>query len=334
MLQGNLDEVGAKRTRDFDLPKRVYRKNGAFWYVDADNKWHRLAPLDDYAAMLKALGVLLSDAPAETIETLWASYQHHVLPKLAEKTQSGRRNDMKKPLVFFGKMRPKDVEPHHIWTFWRERGETEQARHEIRAVSALLTYARQTGARATDNPCYNLKLPGAKPRTLYVDDDWFYAVRDRAPTMIGYAMDLAWCAGLDKATIISLERRHVVPTGLEVDRQKTGKPQLIEGEDLVTILKQALGENPQLRRFVICRRDGKAFSSSGFSTAWERLMVKCVKAGIERFHFHDLRAKSGSDAESDKEAQERLGHADEQVTRRHYRRLPQRSKALRILDKR
>lgn len=335
MLHGSLGEVGRKRTRDFDLPKRVYRKNGAFHYVDSSNEWHRLADLDDYSGMLKALGLLLSsDHPAETIETLWARYQHEVLPKLAKKTQAGRRNDMKKPLEVFGKVHPRDIEPHHIWTFWRERGETEQARHEIRALSALLTYARQTGARSTDNPCYDLKLPGAKARTLYVTDEMFYAVRDLAPTMIGYAMDLAWCAGLDKATIIKLERRNVVPTGLEFDRGKTDKPQLVEGEDLVAILKDALSESPQLRRFVICRRDGKAFTSNGFGTAWQRLMEKCDEKGIQRFHFHDLRAKSGSDAESDKEAQERLGHGDEEVTRRHYRRLPQRSKALRILDKR
>lgn len=338
MLQGNLGEVGRKRTRDFDLPKRVYRKNGSFWYVDSSNEWHKLAPLDKYDKMLTALGHLLSsDAPAETVETLWARYQIDVLPQLAKKTQQGRRNDMKQPLVAFGKMNPQDVQPHHIWTYWRKRGETEQARHEISAFSALMTYARQTGARIgpeNSNPCFKLGLEGAKPRTLYVTDDMFYAVRDLAPTMIGYAMDLAWCAGLDKATVIKLERRNVVPTGLEFDRGKTDKPQLIEGEDLVSILKAALAERPQLRRFVICRQDGKAYTSDGFGTAWQRLMERCEAKGIQRFHFHDLRAKSGSDAESDKEASDRLGHGDETITRRHYRRLPQRSKALRILDKR
>lgn len=343
MRRGNLGPVGRPRTKNKHLPRRVYEKHGAYYFLDRNNEWHRLASVDDYPGALKALAArLTSGAPIDNIEQLWAKYQVEELVRKAKKTQQNRRNDMKWPLKVFGPMRAGDIEPHHVWTFWRKRGQTEQARHEIRALSALLTFARQCGAMRNENPCFDLKLPGATPRTLYVTDEMFFAVRDIAPTMLGYAMDIALCGGLDESTIISLERRHVVPTGLEFERGKTKKPQLVEGEDLVTIVKAALGERPQLRRFVICRRDGKPYTANGFQTAWQRLMVNATSPGkngepprlAERYHFHDLRAKSGSDAASDKEAAERLGHADEDVTRRHYRRLPQRSKALRILDKR
>lgn len=334
MLTGNVCAVGRTRTKNKHLPQRVYEKHGAYWFVDRKNKWHRLA--DGYPEALKALAVLLAkNAPLDTVELVWAKYQVEVLPKKAKKTRKGRVNDMKWPLQVFGRMRSGDIEPHHVWTFWRDRGETEQARHEIRALSTVLTFARQCGAMPTHNPCYNLKLPGAKARTLYVTDEMFFLVRDLAPAMIGHAMDLAWCGGLDEGTIIRLERANVVATGLEFDRGKTVKPQLIEGEDLVTITNAALRENPRLRRFVICRRDGKAYTPNGFQSAWQRLLAKAMKKGLQtRFHFHDLRGKSGSDAASDEEAQNRLGHSDVEVTRRHYRRLPQRSKALRILDKR
>lgn len=334
MLTGSVCAVGRTRTKNKHLPQRVYQKHGAYWFVDRKNKWHRLA--DGYPEALKAFSALLAkDAPVNTIELLWAKYQVEVLPKKAKKTRKGRVNDMKWPLKVFGCMRAGDIEPHHVWTFWRDRGETEQARHEIRALSTVLTFARQCGAMRNDNPCYNLKLPGAKARTLYVTDEMFFFVRDRAPRMIGHAMDLAWCAGLDESTIIRLERRNVIATGLEFDRGKTDKPQLVEGEDLVTIVKAALRERPELRRFVICARGGKPYTANGFQSAWQRLISKAKKDGLTTpFHFHDLRAKSGSDAASEKEAQDRLGHADPEVTRRHYRRLPQRSKALRILDKR
>ena len=338
MEHGSLSEVGRKRTRDFDLPRRVYRKNGAFWFVTLDNEWKRLAPLDDYAGMLKALGALLdTSTPPNTVELLWSKYQTEVLVKLAAKTQSGRRNDMKKPLQVFGKVDPATIEPHHIWTFWRDRGETEQARHEIRALSALLTFARQCGARSTDNPCFKLGLAGAKGRDLYVTDAMFFAVRDIAPTMIGYAMDLAWCGGLDEGTIRQLERRHVISTGLKFERGKTGKYQLIEGDDLVTIVRAALSERPQMRRSLICRHDGKPYTANGFQTAWQRAMRKAIEAGRLpaelRFHFHDIRAKGGSEAQSDEDAMNLLGHSDIEVTRKHYRRLPQRSQAIPILSK-
>lgn len=336
--------MGRRRKKDDGLPKRVYPKHGAFWYVTHKNEWHRLAALDDYSGMLTALGALLSRGePLNTMELLWASYQAQVLHKLAKKTQTGRKNDMKWPLKVFGKVDPATIEPHHIWTYWRNRGETEQARHEIRAISALLTYARQAGARKTDNPCFKLGMAGAKPRDLYVTDEMFYAVRDIAPTMLGYAMDLAWCAGLDEGTIRRLERRHIIATGLLFERGKTAKRQLVEGEDLVEICRRALQEAPQFRRAIICRRDGRPFAANGIQTAWQRLMTRATSPGKNgepprldptlRYHFHDIRGKAGSEAESDEAASAMLGHGDVAVTRKHYRRLPQRSKALKILDR-
>lgn len=341
MQQGSLGEVGRKRKNDDGLPKRVYPKHGAFWYVDHKNEWHRLAALDDYSGMLQALGALLRKGdPLNTIELLWASYQTEALPKLATKTQAGRRNDMKWPLKVFGKVNPQDMEPHHIWTYWRDRGETEQARHEIKAISALLTYARQVGARKgpeNSNPCYDLKLPGAKARELYVTDAMFFAIRDIAPLMLGYAMDLAWCAGLDSGTIRRLEWRNTTKTGLLFERGKTGKLQQIDGEDLVTILRQLRQERPQVRRSIICARDGLAYTADGIQSAWQDAIAKALELNRlkpeERYHFHDIRAKGASEAESDEAASDLLGHGDKQVTRKFYRRLPQRSQAIQIRPK-
>jgi integrase len=328
--------VGRRRTKDTDLPRHVYRHNGWFRHrVGKKGKWTKLAPLDDYAGMLTALGKLLEKGtPLNTVELLWASYQNEELPKLAKKTQQNRRNDMKWPLHSFGKVDPAIIEPHHIWTYWKKRGETEQARHEIRALSALLTYARQTGARKDENPCFKLGMKGAAERTIYVTDAMFYAVHDVAPPMIQYAMRLMWCAGLDGATVRKLERRNVTKTGLLFERGKTKKLQQIDGPDLVQILTAALAERPQLRRFVICTHKGGAFSADGFQTAWQRAVTKAIELGRltpgQRFHAHDIRAKAASESASDKAASNLLGHADEKVTVHHYRRLPQRSEAVPI----
>jgi integrase len=67
-------------------------------------------------------------------------------------------------------------------------------------------------------------------------------------------------------------------------------------------------------------------------------MVKASGGGstpaviAERFTFHDLRAKSLSDAKSLEEAQKRGGHSDSKITQRVYRRLPIRAKALKVSD--
>jgi hypothetical protein len=52
------------------------------------------------------------------------------------------------------------------------------------------------------------------------------------------------------------------------------------------------------------------------------------KKAIERFQFKDLRAKSSSDDDL-QSATARLGHADTAITKKHYRRLPERVKPLR-----
>jgi hypothetical protein len=331
--------MGRRRTKHPGLPKHVRPQSGAFHYEDPKTReWTRLASLDDYPGMLKALALILAaNAPTNTLEQLWAKYQIDALPQLAKKTQTNRRQQMKRPLAVFGKMSAADIEPHHAWTYWRKRGETEQAKKEIRAMSALITYARQVGARKADNPWFalNLEVKGKKARP-YVTDAMFYAVRDIAPQMIAHAMDLAWCAGLDGATIRRLERRNITETGLLFERGKTGKLQEINGPDLVEILRSALRLPPQLRRFVFCARGGKPYTADGFQSAWQDAIAKAIKLGRltkeQRYGMHDLRGKAGSEAESDEAAKNLLGHGDVKVTLR-YRRLPQRSEALRILGR-
>ncbi len=62
-------------------------------------------------------------------------------------------------------------------------------------------------------------------------------------------------------------------------------------------------------------------------------MRRYADGGGQTFHFHDLRAKSASDADSDQEAADRLGHGDARLTRKVYRRLPAVSQPLKIVDK-
>lgn len=63
---------------------------------------------------------------------------------------------------------------------------------------------------------------------------------------------------------------------------------------------------------------GKPYTSAGFSAIWQRLITKHVKAGGERFSFHDLRSVSADGAATAEEARDRLGHASVETTKRHY----------------
>lgn len=327
--------MGRKRKSDKHLAPRVYYRSGAYYYAarTADprkSKWHWLAKT--YPEALRALATLVkADGPPLTLEALIARYDVQVLSKQAPRTQLNRRQQFKQIRDVFGKVHPNDITTADVFQFWESRGCIPQAKKEISALSAVLSYGRKVGAVNHDNPCFDMDLParpdGQRSRARYVTDDEFVFARSLAPPMIGYAMDLALIAGLDGATIRRLERRHITDDGLRFERGKTGTDQLIEwNDDLRAVIDALKREPPQLRRFLVCSVKGKGkggpLSLDGFQTAWQRLMDKVQAAGREPFAFHNLRGKSGSDAASDEEAQHRLGHKSVETTRKHYRHLP------------
>jgi integrase len=327
--------VGRNRKKNRHLPPRVYQRRGKLYYVmPGTEDW---IPLPDG---LKTWAAIVESADAtETMSALWAKYELEELGKKAKKTQTNRRQEWKMLEPVFGAMKPRDVESHHAWNYWKKRGEIEQAKKEIRCLSAVLTFGKRTGAFSHQNPCFGLQLPDSPPRQHYVTDDAFLYVRERAQTMVGYAMDISYITGIDEGTILQLERKNLTDEGIKFFRSKTkgratSKEQIIEWSDeLKVIISSLLKEKPQVRRALICNRKGQPYAPSGFQSQWQRLMRRCKKEGFtDHFHFHDIRAKSASEADTDQEAADRLGHADVRLTQRVYRRLPKRAQALRILD--
>lgn len=327
-------KVGGKRKSNKHLPRRMYQKHGAFWFVDVKNKWHRLA--DTYPDALIAYARLLAvDAPTDTVEMLIAKYTAEELPKKAKATQKSRLQEFKPIVKAFGHMAPDDIEPSDVWNYYRARGEIEQAKHEVRALSAALSFGRKIGSCKKPNPCFGLRLEGSGARDRYVTDDEFLIVRDLAPAILGYAMDAAWIGAFRKNDIIRMERKHMTADGVLYEPTKDSKFSLIEWNDeLRMAFDGALRQSPRVRRYVFCTKGGEQFTPDGFNTAWQRLMGKAMKKGLkERFTFNDLRAKSASDAGSDEEAAARLNHTSTAITKRVYRRKPRRAAALKILDK-
>lgn len=330
-------DMGRKRTKDKHLPRGVYFHHGAYFlarYENGKKIWRRLAAT--YPEALAVLSrIIAGTTPALTVEALIARYELEEMSRKAFTSQRNERYRLPTLAKVFGTMRPEEIEPSHVWQYWRERGEGAAARHEIRLLSAVLTFGRRIGALSKPNPCYGLRLPGEKPRERYVTDAEFLTVRALAPTMVAHAMNLALACGMDRSTILALERRNVTEHGLAFRRGKTDEDQLIPWtDDLREIIEAIKREPPQLRKALICtqggRRPGSPYTPDGFKTLWHRTMDKAVAQGIERFHFHDLRAKSASDADSDQAAADRLGHQSPALTRRVYRRLPRVAEPLKL----
>lgn len=322
--------MGMRRRTNKHLPRRMYLRRGKYYFVDATGKWHPLG-FDYVKAMGKYAEMTDPGRPFVTMEHVIERYRLHVLPHKAESTQKQENTKLTRLASVFGGMLPDDVTTQHVYRYMDARSiAPTSARHEVTLLHHIFVKAIRWGA-ATKNPAQNIEKTKSTPRDRYVTDDEFVAVRELAIPSLKVAMDLALLTGLRRGDILSLTRDSLTDDGLLVKSQKTGKALLFEYTDeLRQVLAQAKKLRPQLPgHYLIRTREGKQYTGSGFSANWQRLMRKAVNSGVEKFTFHDIRAKSASDSASLQEASKRLGHTSTAITDRVYMRVPYRVKPLR-----
>ena len=83
--------VGKPRATNKHLPRRMYWKCGAYWFVDPKNRWHRLDA--DYPSALKRYADFQDTAVSDHIYALIVKYSNEVLPGRAAETAKGRKKE-------------------------------------------------------------------------------------------------------------------------------------------------------------------------------------------------------------------------------------------------
>ena len=330
--------MGRRRKRDKHLPRRMYWRHGAYYFVDKGNVWHRLgAELGD---SLRAYADFCpSSKKVVTISDLVGRYQREILPGYSVKHQKDKAPHLARILDVFGDMHVDDVRPKHIRAFRDDLGE-RRGRTWVKAalvnrtlatLSHMFTMATEWDVVDT-NPCKDVQRPQEPERTRYVENAEFWAVHARCPPMHQMAMELALLTGLRREDILKLTRDNITDAGLLVHTGKTDKDLLFEWTDeLRSVVKRAWAEPPQVCRALICNRQGKRYTPDGFSAIWRRARKRALKSGelTETYRFNDLRAKSASDDSDLSRASQRLGHTTLQTTQQHYIRTARRVQPLR-----
>jgi hypothetical protein len=253
------------------------------------------------------------------------SYEVSVLHKQAPDTIIARKKEFKQLRPVFGHMLPKDLEAHHAWDYFEALGGTRTARKNISGLSAVMTWARRKGV-IRENPILKVGFPTSKPRDRYVEDDEYVAVRSVSSPMVVYAMNISLITAARQKDILGLDRKQVAAGKLKIAQSKTGKkinyPFAGSLEENITA---ALAMGPEVRQYVIANRQGKRYTRDGFQTQWKRGITKALTLGLIEtpFTFHDIRAKSLSDAKDLETARIRAGHETSEVTQKVYRRKPE-----------
>lgn len=136
------------------------------------------------------------------------------------------------------------------------------------------------------NPCIGVRLNEEAPRERYVTDAEYNLVLSMAKPELAQMMELAYLCRARKSEVLGLQVDDVLEDGLRLIRLKGS-----EGE--ITMWSE------RLRAAVSDVRGGQyichQYSKNAFDSAWRRLMSKAEAEGVERFTFHDLKARAVSD---------------------------------------
>lgn len=313
--------MGRPRKTNTHLPPRVYQSGRTYYYVAAGGRWHPLGTT--LPQMYSALAALLADAPArDTWSAVFERYRRDELPKKSPKTQRDYARSLDTLTRVFGHMSPRQTLPRHIAAFHDTRGRTAPvaANRDLALLRAICRLCLRWGI-LDRSPCDGIARHPETPRDRYVTDAEFAAVRALAGPREQAMMDLALLTGRAEAELLALRRQQLTADGIEFAARKRGVKVIIRWSDALRAAVDAiLAAQPVASVWVICDASGQRINPETFRTAWGRLMRRALDAGAieQRFTFHDLRAKAGSDSATG----EHLGHASQQMLNRVYRRKP------------
>lgn len=301
------------------LPKHMHYKHGAYYYVirfSGKVKWSRLS--DDYGEALRLWAEIEGGKTAKewTIAQAIGHYLSVSKGRLKPSTIEGYEASAKHLLPVFGHMALSELKKSHVYSYVVKRGNIAGNR-ERALLSATYAHLSLAGIYEGSNPAAALQYRNAEaPRQRYVTDEELAALVAASGQRMQLLVRFAYLTGIRQGDILAMRLTAATSDGIAYRDGKTGKNHLIAWSDeLRAIWKKAagmrVGDVP-----LFLARDGAAYTSSGFKASWRRVKLR---AGLADIRFHDLRRKSGSDADDEAHAQALLGHADPKVTRRHYR---------------
>ncbi len=342
-----------KNIENKGLPKRWRFRKGFFWYRVPPGQEHRWDGKKEFplgkteaAAYREFAQRIQVTANITTMDNLCDRYELEVLPTKAPATQKSNRYSLKRIRTAFGRNPIGAIRPCHIYSYRDTVGNKEsrkKANLDLEVLSHMFTKSIEWGCRddhpMTDKKVVKFSLQG---RDRYVEDWELDEFRKTAGVFLNAYCNLKGLLGLDKADMLSLKRTDIGSDRLCVDKRRKTRntkknprkryyPYFDESGNS-TGVKEAIDTILTLKRpvgsiWLFCTRKGQPYikedgTTSGFDSIWQRRMQKALEETnlVERFTEHDLRAKAGSDLDTDEEAQRLLDHSNPEMTRRSYRR--------------
>lgn len=325
--------MGTKRTVHLNLPAGMrarVRPSGTYYYLDAGAKEIPLGK--DYVLAVRKWAELRGGA-AQAVSLITfrkVAEQYLASPKFASKaprTQKDNLGELAKLYQFFdAPPAPLEaIQPHHCAKYrdWRKSTHSTQ---ELALLSSIWAWAREQGITSLPNPTLGVERNRGAGRDVYITDDLYQRVYDKADQPTRDAMDLAHLAGQRPGDSLRMRVADIIDGVLHVKQGKTGQRLRVRiigrlAEVIDRIMERKAGL--QIKSFaLVVNERGQPLSASALDGRFGKAR-EAAGVGTMEFQFRDLRAKAATevdDARGGDEAQGLLGHAGPGMTRHYIRR--------------
>ncbi|OWT55298.1 integrase [Candidimonas nitroreducens] len=319
---------------------RLAWQHGKFWYRHRSGKWEDVGT---DVARAKERAALYNDPTGEYGTTgYWlrmflVDCEARVKAKtLAQRTLDDYTKAVEELKVFFGKLLPFTIEPHHIQTYLTEgqrAGRAVPSNREIACLSSCLSWLIRTGkVPMRVNPCMResgVKKNSERRRERYVTHAEYRGVFACAPPPVKLMMELTYrTLQRPESDILYWTPANVQQKdGGEVLRFTQNKTHArldiaLTGQ-LGMLVHAAMGDKPNDERPLVCTRKGGVYTYSGITAMLTYAQNKARKkfpalADMASFGFRDLKGKGATDLWRAGEQLERIqqlcGHANKTTT--------------------
>lgn len=305
------------RKKDRHLPPCVFLKHGAYWLVKR-GKWIRLA-----ADLPTALAEFarLSAQPRNGMAALIEDALPHIIQGKADSTAKKYRGTARYLQVLLKDFAPEQVTQRDVVAIRRElKEQASVCNRTLNVLKLVFDYALEEGL-LDSNPCVGVKTIPPNKRQRAMSFAEFEAIKAQAGPLLQVIMDLCYLTGQRIGDVLKIKRADLTESGIYIEQKKSqGNVRLFVAwnDDLRATVERAKslhGTTPSL--YLLKGTRGKP---PAYATIWKQYDKARRLAGIEDVIIHDLRAKSGTEAqEQGIDPQKLLGHTNPEMTKRYLR---------------
>jgi len=325
-----------------DMPRRWAHKHGAYYYRPRESEkplfdgksWYRLGTT--YVEALRRFAEIQELELTDKLSSLIDRYEAEILPTRSASTQSGYSVALRRLRKTLGHNPATTITPRATYRYMDALAKVkgmQVANTDLKVLNQVLDAAVRWGVLER-HPLrgvvrYYGKRDGLERGEQRYVEDWELAAWQQVATRQQRAFAaIVMLTGIRKSDCLRLMEAHITTDTLTVQVSKNQRPIQFEMTDaLRAAIDQARACKPRQSLYLIPNRYGRCHvSERGDSKAWDKSWRRSMARAIEQtdlerpFTRHDLRAKVGSDADTEQRAQELLDHTSVSITRQHYRR--------------